>query len=521
MADWERDQARIDAAMDALFKIPGVHSVYVGRRYRNALPTEESALCVLVRRKKPLEEVAPSERVPSEVAGIPTDVMEADPPRRLQGVKDNSEYTQPSESVLPTTDDEEYPRLRGGIACEGGGGHGTLGCFARATDPQNLNKIVLLSNYHVLVNKGAGVGTTVYQARSCCCCCGRKVGGVLRSHQTTTGAFFKLPSHPATIDAAIALVNPGIECLGEIQTGTGSGDPTELITGVRADAQITDGSNGTPHLLVKKRGSRTGPTTGRIESRNGASHSSANTPKDKDLAFRRQLVIDPWDQTSASGLFRFGAGGDSGSVVMTQTGGEVVGLLWSVFVFRPVPGSDNLVIVKGVASNIHEVTAALNISVLPSPALGTVFTNPAPAPSDTFTPAPLPQPIARNMLDQARLDLERTVHGRSYAELVRRHHSEVWRLVRENRRVGAIWKRYGGQTLLQALINAIARPDEPIPSMIGARPVDQSTARIAAMLKRYGSAALARDVDAYEHTIVGLCGCTYNQLLARLRAGEP
>lgn len=53
------------------------------------------------------------------------------------------------------------------------------------------------------------------------------------------------------------------------------------------------------------------------------------------------------------------------------------------------------------------------------------------------------------------------------------------------------------------------------------RAVDQSTARIAAMLKRYGSSALTSDVDAYERGLVGLCGCTYNQLLARLRGGEP
>ncbi len=517
MAEWERDQPRIDAAMDVLFKIPGVHMVYVGRRYRDGRPTEEAALCVLVRLKKSIDQVAPSERVPREVAGIPTDVMEADPPRQVQ-TKPDTDYLQPSQEDLPTTDDEEYARLRGGIRCEGGGGSGTLGCLARATDAQNMDKLVLLSNYHVLVNKGSGEGTTVYQPRSSCCCCGRKVGTVLRSRKTNTGAFFKQASQPATIDAAIALINPGIECLGEMQTGTGSGSPSELITGVRPDASITTG------LAVRKRGSRSGPTPGTIESRTGTSHSSTDTPKDKDQAFRRQLVIDPWDHTTMTGVHRFTAGGDSGSAVMTQTGGEIVGLLWGGFVFRPNAGTDNPVVVKGIVSNIHEVTTALNISILTATALNQVQTNPAAdpvPPADAFAPQPLPQPIGRTMLDQARLDIERTVHGRAYAELIRRHHSEVWRLVRENRRVGAIWKRYGGQTLVQALINAVARPDEPIPATIGARPVDQSTARIAAMLKRYGSAALARDVDAYERGIVGLCGCTYNDLLARLRAGEP
>jgi len=166
----------------------------------------------------------------------------------------------------------------------------------------------------------------------------------------------------------------------------------------------------------------------------------------------------------------------------------------------------------------------MQIDILTATAANQVQTNPAPVqslPAEAPFGTPAPQPIARTMLDQARLDIARTVHGQAYTELIRRHHGEVWRLVRENRRAGAIWKRHGGQTLVQALINAVARPDEPIPSEIGGRPVDQSTARIAAMLKRYGSAALASDVDAYERGIAGLCGCTYNQLLARLRGGEP
>ncbi len=519
MPDWEHDEARIEAASQAVLKIPGVHSVYLGPRYRNGRKTGEMALCVLVRTKRPLEEVAPRDLVPPEVAGIPTDVIESDPPRPLQRLDSDDKYAQPSLADLPMFDDEEYTRLRGGIACEGGGGTGTLGCIARATDTANNGKFVLLSNWHVLTSKGNGEGKTVRQPRESCCCCGRKVGVVLRTRKTNTGAFYLRHPDTPNLDAGIALLNPGVEALAEIQQAAGSAGGTDLVRGVRADASIT------ANLAVQKRGSRTGPTQGTIDSRFGIYAPEGNS--DKATAFRRQLVIDPgFPPGTTTGVFRFGAGGDSGSVVMTQAGGEVVGLLWAVTATRPLaPANRDLVVVKGIASNIHEVISELQIDIATATTAGQILTNPAPAPA----PAPatplsegsVPQPVRATMLNQARLQIEQTQYGRQYIELVRRHHSEVSRLVRTNRRVGAIWARYGGTAFVQAILDAVALPDEPIPSTIASRPVAESTARIGMMLKRYGSAALARDIDNYERVLPGLCGRSYNELLARLRAGEP
>src|SRR5207244_11066464 len=124
----------------------------------------------------------------------------------------------------------------------------------------------------------------------------------------------------------------------------------------------------------------------------------------------------------------------------------------------------------------------------------------APAPS---TPAPA---HTRSMLEQARQQIEATEAGRLYAEVVRRHHHEVRTLVRTNRRVGAVWKRYGGQAILQAVLDAVGRPDAPIPHAVASRPLVHCAARIAAMLQRYGSAALARDAAAYERLVAALPG---------------
>src|SRR5215216_778126 len=115
MPDWGQDERRVEAAKEEALKISGVHTVYLGLRYRDARPTDELALCVIVRRKKPFEEVAPSERVPREIAGIPTDVLEGDPPRRLQA----DDPAKPTEAQLPTFDNEEYSQVRGGIPVVG------------------------------------------------------------------------------------------------------------------------------------------------------------------------------------------------------------------------------------------------------------------------------------------------------------------------------------------------------------------------------------------------------------------
>ena len=513
MPDWERDTRRIQAAQEAVLKIPGVHSVYVGPRYQSGRKTDEMALCVLVRTKKPLEDVAPRDRVPREVAGIPTDVIEADPSVAIGGGNKDIEYIQPPESEVPFFDDEEYSPILGGIACEGAGGTGTLGCIARATDAPNNGKFVLLSNHHVLVNKGSGEGKTVRQPRESCCCCGTKVGTVLRSRNTMSGAYYL--DHPATpnVDAAIALMLPGVQALAEIQNGVGSSGGTNLVRAVRADAQITN------TLAIQKRGSRTGTTHGTIESR-----TFAHAPEDnsrKALAYRNQLLLDPgFPPGSTSGIFRFDAGGDSGSVVTTQIGDEVVGLLWAGIVFRPLaPGNRDVIVVKGLANNIHQVISELHIDIVTASAAGQILTNPATV--SPLAPGGVPQPIQRTMLDDARVRIEQTLPGRTYADLVRRHQSEVWRLVRTNRRVGAIWKRNGGQALVQAMLDSIERPDDPIPESIESRPIAESAARIAVVLKRYGSAALARDIAAYEQAVAELRGSTFNQFLSQLQANEP
>jgi hypothetical protein len=207
---------------------------------------------------------------------------------------------------------------------------------------------------------------------------------------------------------------------------------------------------------------------------------------------------------------------------MTQAGDAIVALLWGGISTRPNANA-NLTVVQGLATDINAVMSAMQIDIATTNTAGQIITVPATnvlaAPAPASPPAPVPA-HARRILDAARRDIEATEHGRVYAEVFRRNHEEVWGLVRDNRRVGAIWKRHGGQAILQAVLDAVDRPDKPIPATVKSRPLSECAARIASILRRFGSAALGRDLDRYEQLVGALPGSSYMQHLARLRAGE-
>jgi hypothetical protein len=59
-----------------LLKKANVVGVGVGLRQKDGESTDEVALIVMVRKKVPLVELAPEDRIPSEINDIPVDVLE-------------------------------------------------------------------------------------------------------------------------------------------------------------------------------------------------------------------------------------------------------------------------------------------------------------------------------------------------------------------------------------------------------------------------------------------------------------
>lgn len=67
------------AVEDELLDLPGVTGVDVGAEFSAGVPTGRQAIVVSVASKVPDRELAPVHRVPSEVFGVPTDVIEERP----------------------------------------------------------------------------------------------------------------------------------------------------------------------------------------------------------------------------------------------------------------------------------------------------------------------------------------------------------------------------------------------------------------------------------------------------------
>ncbi len=67
----------------ALLRKANVVAVGIGYRQRGGRMTDELCLVVSVRRKVPLESLAPEDRIPPEIEGVPVDVQEVGTLRAL------------------------------------------------------------------------------------------------------------------------------------------------------------------------------------------------------------------------------------------------------------------------------------------------------------------------------------------------------------------------------------------------------------------------------------------------------
>jgi hypothetical protein len=68
-----------------LLRYPNVVGVTTGVRQRQGAPTGEPCLVVLVERKLPPDQLGPGELLPSEIEGVPVDVVESGSIRPLSG----------------------------------------------------------------------------------------------------------------------------------------------------------------------------------------------------------------------------------------------------------------------------------------------------------------------------------------------------------------------------------------------------------------------------------------------------
>jgi hypothetical protein len=147
------DQARAakEAAREMLLAIPGVHAVGVGPKRVGGQATSEPAVVIFVVKKKPLSEIPAHERIPAEINGVKTDVLEGAMPVPHLDPIDQSDVN----------DDSEYEPLQGGIQIQVGVANyvGTMGCIGTFPDEPDA-RVVGLTNWHVVATP-LGLSTTL------------------------------------------------------------------------------------------------------------------------------------------------------------------------------------------------------------------------------------------------------------------------------------------------------------------------------------------------------------------------
>lgn len=301
-----------------LLQRPGITGVDIGPKIVDGKKTDELAIRVYVAEKKKEKDIPKGEIIPKHIDNIKTDVIQ----RKFVLQKRMARL----EDIQIMSDTGRYDPLEGGISlgpCRAIGGYvytGTLGAIVKCN---NTNKLMLLSNFHVMcVDNKWKQGDTMAQPS-------RVDGG-------------KCPS----------------DVVGELQRSSLGGQVDCAICNITAQrktaakiAEIGDiAGTGTAQvgMKVRKRGRTTGLTYGKVVSLDLSVKIDYGDGLG-EVTLTKQIDIEP-DKTMNA---KFGDHGDSGSVVVDDNN-NVVGLHFA---------GDDGAPYHGIANPIKSVLNALNISI--------------------------------------------------------------------------------------------------------------------------------------------------------------
>lgn len=296
-----------------------VHAVGVGRKIVGGEATATEAVRIYVAQKLAPSLLPPRDRLPEEIDGIPTDVIESPPAFLMAEMGDCSAERK----------NRQRPVVGGISAAHRDVTAGTISCFCRSTregdDPSN---VYVLSNNHVFANvNGAREGDDLYQP-------GPADGGVDEDHFAELRRFVPIEvggDAPNRVDAAIGELLPEVEYRAEV-CGIG---------GIEGVGRAVEG------MEVRKHGRATGLTEGVVtdESLDALIGMDHNDPEVVAL-FESQIRIERTPPHA-----EFGLGGDSGSLVFE--GNSAVGLH-----FAEPSGGD-----YGLANHISDALSELEIEL--------------------------------------------------------------------------------------------------------------------------------------------------------------
>ncbi len=296
-----------------------VHAVGVGSKRVEGSDTAIPSVRIYVTQKLPLSLLSEADRLPVEVDGIPTDVIES-PPAFIMSTPPCSLNRRMLQRPVP-----------GGISIAQAVAAGTLACFCCSTAPgDDPGMTFVLSNNHVLANVNlAGEGDPILQP-------GPLDGGAAGDEVAELHRFVPIAlggTTPNRVDAAIGRILPDVPILLNVCT-------IGAITGVARAEE---------NMPVRKHGRTSGYTEGVVtdESYDALIGMDHHDPSVVAL-FQGQFRIERTSPFPA-----FGLGGDSGSLVVRQDAAEAVGLYFA----GPPSG------VYGIANHIDDVLSDLQIRI--------------------------------------------------------------------------------------------------------------------------------------------------------------
>jgi hypothetical protein len=499
----DRDYHEIkERVAERLLRIPGVHMIAVGAKQVDGERTGDAAITLFVERKRPLSEIPSEERIPEEIEGVKTDVIEMPPPTIGQ--------TGPGQLFGANRDDgNEYRPVRGGsqIARANGNSIGTLGCLCTVSgDP---NTVIALTNHHVIYENcsdspnheevGQPKGSTSSSA-----CCSDIIGTVLDAQCDQE------------VDITLVKLNGGAEWLAEVQEVgriTARHDITATEVNPLATPPIT--------YPVKKRGRRT-RLTGGVVTHTGAIGQVLKADGTVHRSYNNVMIIDPNPDPASPGTpTDFHLPGDSGSALLNEFD-MVVGITFGqVAATATTKGVGLAFPIKALIDKFAEgvpVGRRIELAVATADRAGDVHTVPTAMVADGQPALP---PITPGQAERLEEEIRTTRRGARYSDLARRHREEVGALIHSNRRVTVAWHRSGAAEVMQWLVRAFSTPGLRVPAEIQGRPVRACLEDLAAVVTRHGSAALGADIRSVLPTLPDVSGLTDREIVERLKGAEP
>jgi hypothetical protein len=478
-----------------LLKLQGVHAVGVGAKVIGGEPTGEKAIKVFVEHKRPLAEVPAEERVPAEIEGVKTDVVEMPVPTLLQAV--------PGQLFgAHRVDEHEYRPVRGGtqIARAAGSGVGTLGCTCIVkNDP---NTVIALTNHHVIYGNCSDkpnheqVGQPNGETSSSDCC-SDIIGTVLDAQCDSE------------VDITLVKLDGGTKWLAEVQE----------IGRVAATHDITEAEAGTHTFQVKKRGRTSGLTGGTVQAI-GVEGTVLKHDGTVHRTYTNGISILPNPDPASPGTpTDFSLPGDSGSAVLNEMD-MVVGILFGGSPATATSSGSGVAFpIKALIDKFAEkveVGRRLELRVALAEHPGDVRTVPTAMVADEQS-APRTGAEAERLIEG---EIRTSPQGQRYSDLFRRHREEVGALVHTNRRVTLVWHRSGAAELFQWIVRVFRTPDAKVPAQIQGRPIGACLDDIAAALRRHGSASLGADLDRLLPDLPDVAGLTNREIIDLLKGPE-